>query len=169
MEHFALYRKFSIWHLEYRYENTRAIIAKSRNLVNVVERVGARLPLLVHTAQEEGLTYDEITRKNIEKFNARWDRLNVPESGCWIWTSTCFTRPRKSVDDARIPFLIIKDPETLLPTQVYAKRWIFEVCYGPIPSGNVLNSKCGEPLCVNPDHHKTVESTAGRPRSKSPQ
>lgn len=35
---------------------------------------------------------------------------------------------------------------------VYVKRVRWEAYYGPIPEGMTVRSRCGNRLCVNPDH-----------------
>lgn len=69
-----------------------------------------------------------------------------PMSGCWLWTG--------SVNQAGYAQRQYKGRVCLY------HRVVYEVAYGPIPIGYVIDHKCGTRSCVNPAHLQAV--TRGR-------
>lgn len=72
-----------------------------------------------------------------------WSRVNKnPSSGCWEWTS--YTN---------------LDGYGLIPVNrrnTLAHRVSWEFANGPIPKGMVIDHRCGNPPCVNPEHLRVV-------------
>lgn len=73
------------------------------------------------------------------------ERLSVADDGCWLWTGGNFTRngyARIWVDNRR----------------VMVHRLLYEIAYGPIADGLVLDHLCRVRRCVNPAHLEEVTS-----------
>lgn len=75
-----------------------------------------------------------------------------PNSGCWLWTGSI---DRDGYGQARHMGVVRR-----------AHRILYEAERGPIPSGLVLDHKCRNPGCVNPDHLQPV--TQGENLRRSP-
>ena len=81
----------------------------------------------------------------------RMEKYTVPEpmSGCWLWTGALTydgygyigTRPLGA--GRRI-------------TNIRAHRLAYELRFGPIPDGLVIDHLCRVRCCVNPDHMEAV-------------
>jgi hypothetical protein len=71
--------------------------------------------------------------EKIEKHTTR-----IPESGCWIWTSTVEKSGYGRVCDGRKPY--------------FAHRVSYEQKYGSIPNGKMALHHCDVRCCINPDH-----------------
>lgn len=66
---------------------------------------------------------------------------------CWLWDM-----PRKT-GERRQPyatFTIAKGKTTSI------HRYAYELAYGPIPTGLVIDHLCSQPMCVRPDHLEAV-------------
>lgn len=77
-----------------------------------------------------------------ERFDEKW--IPVPESGCWLWTATCYPSGYGVIgvgsrtDGSR--------------TNVAAHRLSYELHVGDIPQDICVLHKCDTPQCVNPNH-----------------
>lgn len=58
--------------------------------------------------------------------------------GCWLWTASTMGG---GYGQFRVP-----------GRSAYAHRFSYELAYGPIPAGLVIDHKCSNPICVNPAH-----------------
>lgn len=76
-----------------------------------------------------------------ERFWRRVDASGV----CWEWTA-CRSRGYGR---------FARGPEHGSAT-VFAHRWAYEHLVGPIPEGLVLDHRCRNTICVNPDHLEPV-------------
>lgn len=74
-----------------------------------------------------------------------------PNSGCWLWTGSL---DRDGYGQARYRGVVRR-----------AHRIIYETERGPIPAGLVLDHKCRNPGCVNPDHLEPVTQAVNLRRS----
>lgn len=74
-----------------------------------------------------------------------------PNSGCWLWTGSI---DRDGYGRARYKGV---------PRR--AHRILYETERGPIPAGLVLDHKCRNPGCVNPDHLEPVTQAENIRRS----
>jgi hypothetical protein len=86
-------------------------------------------------------------RRDPEKHWPFWDRVEKTE-GCWIWMGAHRAGGYGSV---------IRNGR-----QNYAHRFAFEQTVGAIPEGYHVHHRCGNKLCVRPDHLGLV--TAGEHR-----
>lgn len=81
------------------------------------------------------------------------ERINITESGCWIWTraiaSTGYGRTSKRSEPA-------------------AHRLAYAVFRGPIPEGMHLDHLCRTRSCCNPDHLEAVTCRTNILRGTSP-
>lgn len=85
-----------------------------------------------------------------------WSKVNFggpvpavrPELGpCWLWTAACHPQGHG---------LFMADGRRRHPHLVYAHRWAYEFCVGPIPEGLTIDHLCRVRPCVNPDHLEPV-------------
>ena len=78
----------------------------------------------------------------------RAERYRVEDRGyttpCWIWLLKKLPR---GYGQMRLPGTRV---------MVLAHRWYYEQRRGPIPAGLVVDHKCRQPSCVNPDHLRAV-------------
>jgi hypothetical protein len=70
------------------------------------------------------------------------DRVIENASGCWEWTGSKHRRG----------YGVLK----WLGKSAYAHRVVFMLLVGPIPEGKVLDHRCFNTSCVNPDHLEVV-------------
>lgn len=68
----------------------------------------------------------------------------IPETGCWIWTSTT---------DIKGYCQVSREGGT---KKTYAHRMVWERLRGPIPPGLHIDHMCRVRCCVNPDHLRVV-------------
>lgn len=71
------------------------------------------------------------------------EKFQVNAEGCWEWQAG-----RNASGYG-----------TFTPTpgrKMYAHRYAYELCEGPIPEGLQLDHLCRNPACVNPDHLEAV-------------
>ena len=79
----------------------------------------------------------------VERFEAKV--MPEPNSGCWLWTGA-----------------VCKDGYGQFrwgPGSTFmgkAHRFAWEHYRGPIPEGMIIDHKCRNPFCVNPDHLEPV-------------
>lgn len=71
--------------------------------------------------------------------------------GCWLWTG----------GNNRGYGLFWLGGQ---PTQVYAHRFAYELCVGPIPAGLEIDHLCFVRSCVNPDHLEAVTTSVNGQR-----
>lgn len=70
----------------------------------------------------------------------------APDLLCWLWTGTVYNgAPRLRLGSSSYP---------------YARRFAYRFWRGKIPTGHEVRMRCGNRLCVNPDHMTTEQ--AGR-------
>ncbi len=74
-----------------------------------------------------------------------WAKVSIADE-CWEWTAST-NRGYGQFRSENRRFM------------VYAHRWAYEFCVGPIPKGLQLDHLCRNRLCVNPDH---LEPVTGR-------
>jgi hypothetical protein len=79
----------------------------------------------------------EKKRRDPEREWPFWDRVEKTE-GCWLWQGAHRAGGYGSV--------------ILNGRQVYAHRFAFEQAVGNIPEGYQVHHRCGNKLCVRPDH-----------------
>jgi len=84
---------------------------------------------------------DQQTKENIiKRFAERY--IPEPNSGCWLWIG--------KINTNRYGKLNVRKKET------YAHRFSFELFIGIIPNGMVIDHKCCNTYCVNPEHLQVV-------------
>jgi len=69
-------------------------------------------------------------------------RVEEDEDGCWVWTGYIDEMGRGSLH--------------IGGKYVYAHRAAYEHYVGPIIKGNQIHHTCGNKICVNPDHLRSV-------------
>jgi hypothetical protein len=74
-----------------------------------------------------------------EKFEENIQRTN----GCWFWLGNKQFKLRVGKKN------------------ISAKKYSFELKYGPIPEGMKLQATCYNNVCVNPDHMDLIRPTFG--------
>lgn len=87
----------------------------------------------------------EITDINTSKFHKRYKV--IPDSGCWEWIG--------SIDSYGYGYFSPKEN-----TQYLGHRYSYHLKYGDIPVGLVVNHKCSNKLCVNPEHLEAISIKA---------
>jgi HNH endonuclease len=73
-----------------------------------------------------------------------WDKVEPePMSGCWLWTGSADHRGygRFAITSKKF---------------VYPHRYAYEATVGTIADGLVIDHKCRNPYCCNPDHLDVV-------------
>ena len=81
---------------------------------------------------------------SLQKLYDRFDRYYIPEpnSGCWIWMGAVSGRGR----DKNYGYMRVSK-QRMEPA--YAFSYMIHV---GDPKGGVLDHRCDNPICVNPDH-----------------
>lgn len=88
---------------------------------------------------------EHLTFGNEGRFNAKIQKLNEKNGGCWIWTS--------AEDKNGYGKFCYYDKDNQTYHDVRAHRYSWELRNGPISSSIILVChKCDNPRCVNPDH-----------------
>ena len=72
-----------------------------------------------------------------------------PGSDCWIWLGQISNSGRGRIN--------IRDTETHSNKTVSAETASYMAFNGEIAEGKLVRQKCGERLCVNPDHLELFE------------
>ncbi len=80
-----------------------------------------------------------------ERFNSKINRE------CWAWTGA-------PTPDGYGVFYITSNH------RVMAHRYAYEMTYGPIPAGMVIDHLCNVPICVRPDHLEAVADETNNQR-----
>lgn len=83
-----------------------------------------------------------------------FSKIEVSESGCWLWISGL--KP-----NGYGVFCVNRRP-------LYAHRWSYEYHKGPIPEGLHIDHLCKVRHCVNPEHLEAVTARVNLLRSNSP-
>lgn len=74
-----------------------------------------------------------------------WVRVaSTPDEGCWEWA--------QGVGRGRKYGQFFVSPGV----KVYAHRYAYELCVGPVPEGMELDHLCRNPRCVRPSHLEPV-------------
>lgn len=75
--------------------------------------------------------------------------LHVREEGaCLVWIGA----HRKGVKGTRHGRMMVGSRADGTRHQEWVHRIAYEIAHGPIPEGMQINHRCGNSLCVNPDH-----------------
>ena len=77
-----------------------------------------------------------------------------PNSGCWIW---CGARHQRGYGSFYADGVVHR-----------AHRWAFEHFRGPVPANLVIDHRCRNPSCVNPDHLEPVTQRTNVLRGGAP-
>lgn len=72
----------------------------------------------------------------------RMDRMTEKTDGCWNWTASLNLAGYGQIYVGRI--------------NTHAHRVAYELAFGAIPEGLVIDHKCRNRICVNPDHLQAV-------------
>lgn len=91
------------------------------------------------------LTYDQ------QRF---YSKVDIDDNGCFNWTGNHTTKGYGT-------FWLDKK-------RVYAHRWAYEDCIGPIPKGLQLDHLCRNRRCCNPEHLEPVTREENLARGKVP-
>jgi len=89
-----------------------------------------------------------VVREPAEYFPSLVDKQGEGKGSCWLW--------RSSVKDG-YGYLLIDGK------RVKAHRFAYSLWVGPLPEGRYVYHRCGNPLCVRPDH---LRLTDGRYRTR---
>lgn len=85
---------------------------------------------------------DTNLRKIDNVLDGRFTRqIRMSPSGCWLWLGYTTN------GYGRISFR---------GKRVYLHRLVYQTTEGPIPTGLFVDHRCGIPVCVNPEHLRTV-------------
>lgn len=76
-----------------------------------------------------------------------WEKVIVVDDDCWPWMAHA---SGKNV--ARLNYGTFHSGMRTVP----AHRFSYELKFGPIPDGLVIDHLCHNPICVNPDHLEPV-------------
>ena len=88
----------------------------------------------------------DMSDKDIARFWAKVDK----SGDCWTWTGSK-RRSGKGGNEYGVVGFAGK--------VVYAHRFSYALVYGECPANRVIDHKCRNPLCVNPDHlHAVTQS-----------
>lgn len=80
-----------------------------------------------------------------------WSKVDRPaREACWLWTRATNGRYGQVRWNER---------------QRGAHRVAYELAYGPIPEGHVIDHLCNVPLCCNPRHLEAVQPWVNAARS----
>lgn len=79
-----------------------------------------------------------------ERFWARVDKTSDP-NGCWNWTGPTFNGGYASFSIKKRGF--------------YVHRLSYEWANGEIPEGQLIDHRCHNPRCVNPDHLRLADKS----------
>ena len=60
-------------------------------------------------------------------------------NGCWVWKHA--TNSNGTYGRIRVKGVLLQ-----------AHRYSYSLVYGDIPEGSIIHHRCGEPLCINPEH-----------------
>lgn len=83
-----------------------------------------------------------------------------PATGCWLWTGKL--RPREIGPTAQLPVHARPaHPTTRHPPQRPVRQVLFERDQGPVATGMIVASTCGDRRCVNPSHAAVRVAHAG--------
>lgn len=102
-------------------------------MANLAAYIRERMPPLVSAAHMEALPGDTLF----------WERVDR-SSACWLWRgaisygSPTFKRNGKKQQ---------------------ARRYVYELCIGPIPLEHRVTTTCGEARCVRPDHLEAIHAS----------
>lgn len=78
----------------------------------------------------------------LERFWAKVDKTPT----CWLWTAS---RAKNGYGKMT----------TVGSSKAYAHRLSYSIAYGPIPAGMVIDHRCHNKLCVNPEHLQAVTTS----------
>jgi hypothetical protein len=90
------------------------------------------------TVSVDGKGYGE---DDVRKFATRIRIDN--ETGCWVWNG--------ALGGHRTGTLSLRSEDGRL-VHINAKRFAWATVHGPIVRGQLVESTCGNVLCVNPEH-----------------
>ena len=72
-----------------------------------------------------------------------WQKVDFTDT-CWLWTGGC--------TKLGYPKFHIPKAGSATRRNVYAHRYAYEFCVGPIPKGLTIDHLCEIKLCVRPEH-----------------
>lgn len=73
-----------------------------------------------------------------------WSKIEKRENGCWVWTGSLSPQGYGQLQSPGNQGLVL------------AHRFAFELIYGPVPEGLVLDHLCRNHACCNPLHLEAV-------------
>lgn len=104
-------------------------------------------PTVIRTRETK--CWDQVIARIEEKIE------RVPESGCWIWMGA-------TTGDEGYSRLYLG------PTHFRVHKLLYELTYGLVPEGLVLDHLCRVRLCVNPSHLEAVTDRVNILRGMAP-
>lgn len=85
--------------------------------------------------------------------HSRLIKIGPGDNPCWIWQA--------SLTNAGYP------RKRWFNRELSARRWVYAMLLGVIPTTRVLEAKCGDRLCVNPTHMRLVRMTDAQQAGES--
>ena len=79
---------------------------------------------------------------------------SAEEGECWLW--------RGQVSNSGFGRLMVRDDGKKVNKMVTAQHASYQAFVGEIPQGLLIRARCGNRLCVNPEHLEPFDPRSGR-------
>lgn len=88
-----------------------------------------------------------------------WEKVIKEPGGCWVWTGATNAAGYGKIG---------RGPRSATPQNDYTHRVAYELTYGAIPDGLVIDHLCRNTSCCNPDHLEAVPPRTNSLRGIAP-
>lgn len=104
--------------------------------------------VLIENGCELSVSAETLQVYKMNKLLAKFEENSVrKENGCVEW------RRRESCNEEKVARIKINYPlDSLKTTPLEIPKAAYIIFIGPIEEGKIVSQKCGNPLCINPDH-----------------